>query len=140
MYSRLDKWLKEMSLSGWHIVDCGLCSFLFEHGAEAEKEYFTYSYGASHRNEGYFSIPLRYPFLDKTYGLKPKKSKINANFAKAYQIVEIDKSVIEKEGAVGYRELVRDRNRLYALQTIRNVAIMFLMLAVGVLIITQGID
>ena len=135
MYSRLDRWLKEMSLSGWHIVDCGLFSFLFERGDAAEKEYFTYSCGASHRKEGYFSIPLRYPFLDRTYGMKRKKSKINANDAKAYQIVEIDMSVIVAEGADGYKELVRDRNRLYTLQAIRNAAIVLLMLAVGLLII-----
>ena len=77
MYHRLDKWLKQMSAKGWHIVDCGLFYFLFEKGAPKEKEYFTYSADSPHKSAGRFSISLRYPFLDVHFGVNQKKSKIN---------------------------------------------------------------
>ena len=116
MYFRLDNWLKKMSRSGWHIVDCGIFTYLFEQGEPMEKEYFTYAVGNSHLNEGYFSISLRYPGLKETYGVKKKKSKINKNEAKAHQIVEIDLQKINIETDVGYKELRSDRNRLHALE------------------------
>ena len=37
-YGRLDKWLKEMSKSGWHIVHVGWFFFWFERGEPLEKE------------------------------------------------------------------------------------------------------
>ena len=44
-YKRLDKWLNKMSLSGWHLVDSNLVSFLFEYGTPQNKVYFTYDAG-----------------------------------------------------------------------------------------------
>ena len=86
LYRYLDRWLKEMSLNGWHIVDCGWFWFLFEKGKAEEREYFTYGLNA---REGKYSISLRYPLLEQTYGAKKKKSKINANKTKSYNIVEM---------------------------------------------------
>ncbi len=60
LYHRLDKWLKLMSRSGWHIVHCGLFTFWFEKGKPIEKEYFTYGLSTQ---EGKYSISLRYPML-----------------------------------------------------------------------------
>ena len=120
MYANLDKWLKKMSLNGWHIVDCNIFSFWFEKGEPAEKEYFTY---AEITHERKYSITLRHPFLEKTYGVKKKKSKINANKEKVYKIVEIDLQKIDIQNDVGYKELVSDRNRLFLRYFIRNFSV-----------------
>lgn len=45
---------------------------------------------------------------------------INANENKARQIVEIDTQKIDVEKDVGYKELIRDRNRLYVADFLRN--------------------
>ena len=108
LYGRLDKWLKNMSLKGLHIVHCGIFYFLFEKGEPKEKEYFTYTY--FHRGE--FCISLRHPFLEKIYGVKLKKSRLNSNRRKTHNIVEIDTKRIDIQNNVGYKELVRDRNQL----------------------------
>ena len=117
LYSRLDKWLKRMSANGWHIVHCGFFTFWFEKGKPSEKVYFTYGLSTQ---EGKYSISLRYPFLEKTYGVKNKKSVINANENRARQIVEIDTQKIDVEKDVGYKELINDRNRLYMAYFLRN--------------------
>jgi hypothetical protein len=127
LYNYLDKWLKEMSLSGWHIIDCHMFSFVFEKGEPTQKEYFTYGLSTQ---EGYYNISLRYPFLEKTYGVKKKKSKINSNTTKSYQIIEIDLNKIDTQNDVGYKELVNDRNRLYKRFFIRNLSIIFATLIV----------
>ena len=120
LYNRLDKWLKSMSAQGWHIVHCGIFSFLFEKGSPKEKEYFTYTFIP---NEGRYDILLRHPCLEKTFGSKKKKSKINSNEMKAYNIVEIDLDKIDIKNNIAYKELVSDRDRLYMWYFIRNVSV-----------------
>lgn len=117
LYFLLDKWLKKMSAQGWHIVHCGIFTFWFEKGKPSEKEYFTYGLSTQ---EGKYSVSLRYPYLKKTYGVDKKKSVINANENKAHQIVEIDIQRIDVEKDIGYKELIRDRNRLYMAYFLRN--------------------
>lgn len=129
MYSNLDKWLNKMSLLGWHLVDSNLVSFLFEKGNPKNKIYFTYEAGGGRNDAGKYSIPLRYPFLDKTYGVKSKYSKLNKNRRKTYLTVEIDTQKIDIENDVRYKELISDRNRLYRKLAIRN-AIIFLVLII----------
>lgn len=75
MYHQLDKWLKQMSAKGWHIVHCSIFYFLFEKGNPQQKEYFTYSADSPHRGEGRFSISMRYPFLSSHFGVKKKSQK-----------------------------------------------------------------
>lgn len=128
LYSRLDKWLKLMSLNGWHITHCGMFYFLFEKGKSGEKEYFTYGLSSQ---EGKYSISLRHPFLEQTYGLK--ESKINSNKTKAYNIIEIDTNRIDVKNDVGYKELISDRNRLYLRYFVRNSS--FILAALAVLVI-----
>ena len=72
---------------------------------------------------------LRFPFLEKTYGIKKKYSKLNKNQAKTYLTVEIDTQKIDIENDIGYNELRNDRNRLYKKLAIRN-AIIFLVLII----------
>ena len=129
LYDKLDKWLNKMSLLGWHLVDSNPVSFLFEQGNPENKIYFTYSVGGARNDSGKYSIPLRYPFLDKTYGVKSKHSKLNNNRKKTYLTVEIDTQKIDIENDVGYKELISDRNRLYRKLAIRN-AIVFLVITI----------
>ena len=112
MYARLDRWLKKMSLSGWHIVHCGMLFFVFEKGEPANKEYFTYLHLINEKNH---NLALMFPFLEETYGVKAKKSKINANKSKFHQIVEIDTQKIDTEKDVGYLELISERNKMKGL-------------------------
>ena len=56
-----------------------------------------------------------FPFLEETYGVKAKKSKINANKSKFHQIVEIDTQKIDTEKDVGYLELISERNKMKGL-------------------------
>ena len=102
---------------GFHIIHCGLFSYWFEKGEPKEKEYFTYE---SLSQESKYNIALRYPFLEKTYGVSPKKSKINANKKKARQIVEIDLDRVDIRNDVAYKELIYDRNKLYFRYFTRN--------------------
>lgn len=124
-YNSLDKWLNKMSNLGFHLVDSNLISFLFECGEPKNKVYFTYDAGSG-RNDEKYSIPLRYPFLEKTYGVKSKYSKLNKNQSKTYLTVEIDTHRIDIENDVGYKELINDRNNLYNRRAIRNVFIFLL--------------
>ena len=117
LFYLLDKWLKAMSKKGWHIVHCGLFFFIFERGLPFEKEYFTYQIFTQ---EAKYNLMLMYAFLEKTFGVKEKKSKINANKTKKYQIVEIDTDKIDVAHDVEYNELVSDRNRLYFRYSVRN--------------------
>ena len=115
-----------MSNLGFHLVDSNLISFLFECGEPKNKIYFTYDAGSGRNDDGKYSIPLRYPFLEKTYGVKPKYSKLNKNQSKTYLTVEIDTQRIDIENDVGYKELINDRNKLYNKRAIRNVFIFLL--------------
>lgn len=123
LYMYLDKWLQDMSSKGWHIIHCGMFSFWFEKGDPKNKEYFTYG---CYTHEGKYSFELRYPFLEKTYGMKEKKSKINSNKNKTHTIIEIDLNRIDIENNVGYKEMISDRNRLYLKLFIRDVSIILL--------------
>jgi hypothetical protein len=114
----LDKWLKKMSQAGWHLVDYGLYTYRFQKGNPCDKEYFTYT--TSGVGEGKYSIPLRYPMLEKTFG--KKKSVLNRiNKTKGITILEIDTKKIDIKNDIGYNELIADRNKLYALMTIRDI-------------------
>lgn len=132
LYCRLDKWLKSMSLKGWHIVHCGMFFFTFEKGEPKKKEYFTY--GGPPKGEGKYSISLRYPMLEKTYGVKSKKSKINANKRKAHNIVEIDTEKIDIENDTGYKEMVSDRNRLHTRFFVNTISMLFICVLILVIL------
>ena len=127
MYHRLDKWLNKMSLKGFHLVDSNLISFLFEKGNPKDIVYFTYEVGGFRNDDGKYSIPLRYPFLIQTYGVKKKCSKLNRNEAKSYLTIEIDTQKIDIENDLGYKELISNRDKLYRKLAIRN-AIIFLVI------------
>ena len=131
LYFRLDHWLNRMSLSGHHVVDCRFGFFLFEQGTPDDRRYFTYDPTSPRRDGGMFSLTMRYPFPEKTYGIRKKRSALNRNEGKTCQIIKLDAQKIQSEQALGYRELVHDRNRLYALRAVRNAAILtvFVMIA-----------
>ena len=131
LYARLDRWLKAMSASGWHVVHAGLLFFWFEKGKPMEKEYFTYEVDREER----YSLPARHPFLEEKYGVKRKRSKINANESKAYLIVEIDLEKVDVSSDIGYKELISDRNRLHWLSFMR--IIVAFAISTGLLILVE---
>lgn len=132
----LDKWLKKMSQKGYHLIDYGIFTYTFEKGRPADKEYFTYS--CDRTGDGWFSISLRYPNLKKTYGKKRKKSKLNkANISIGVTIVEIDTDRISISD-IGYKELIKDRNRLYFFRAVRDVTLVLVMLLI--LIVVQILE
>ncbi len=110
-------------------MDSNPVSFLFEQGNPENKIYFTYEAGGIRNDASKYSIPLRYPFLDKTYGVKSNHSKLDKNRRKTYLTVEIDTQKIDIKNDVGYKELISDRNRLYRKLAIRN-AIIFLVFVI----------
>ncbi len=132
MLSHLDKWLKNMSLSGWNIVHCGVFFFWFEKEVPTEKEYFTY---IEFTQKAKYSITLRHPFLERNYAVENKKSKINANSMKSLQIIEIDTKRIDTKNDVGYRELIADRDRLYLHYFIRNISVIAPIILLTVLLL-----
>ncbi len=134
LYNRLDKWLKSMSLKGWRLVRCGIFSFLFESSEIKEREYFTYD---ATKREGKYSLSMRHPFLEEKYGIKKKKSKINAQERKPYLIVEIDTQKIDIQNDVGYKELLADRKRLSLLYFLRNVGLFILSVIIIILAINN---
>ena len=124
LYYRLEKWLKNMSLRGWHLVSrkYGIL-YMFEQGRREEKEYFVWD--ATATGEGKYSIEMRYPFLEKTYGVKKSKSKLNANTLATFgTIIEVDTKKIDIQTNIGYQELKSDRNRLYRQRFFRKVIIL----------------
>ena len=132
LYRLLDKWLKEMSKKGWHIVHSSLFFFWFEKGKPEQKEYFTYGL---HSQKGKYDLLLLHPSLQKKYGVKEKKSIVNANESKVYKTIEIDTEKIDVETDVGYKELINDRNRLYLRHFFVNSSLLLISIAVFVVLL-----
>ena len=130
LYARLDRWLNKMSLSGWHVVDIKLGFFLFEQGKAEDKHYFCYTPTPPRNDGGTFSIPMRYPFLEQTYGVKKKYSPLNKNQSKTLCVIEVDP---QKMQSTGYHEMLHDRNRLYALRTLLYIFVLALIPLIGFL-------
>ena len=135
MYQYLDNWLSKMSRLGWHLVDSNMVSFLFEQDEPKEKVYFTYEAGGFRNDSGEYSIPLRFPFLEKIYGIKKKYSKLNKNEAKTYLTIEIDTKRIDIENDISYKELLSDRNRLYKKLAVRNAIILGVLILLVILLV-----
>ena len=132
LFFLLDKWLKQMSKQGWYLVNYNLLVYEFEKKTPCEKEYFSYT--CDWIGEGKYSISLRYPLLQQTYGVKKKKSMLNRNYRfQGTTILEIDTQKIDVEKDPGYHELIHDRNRLYTMYTLRNVALLAVLVAIVLL-------
>lgn len=124
MFSQLDKWLKKMSSSGWHIVHVFGFLYFFEKGLPESKEYFTYFIPI--KGEGKYSLSLRYPFLEKK--IAKKNSQINSNNKKWLNVIEVDLDKIDVFNDVYYKELVADRNNLATRYFVRNTVLFFIIL------------
>lgn len=128
-----DKWLKKMSLEGWHLIDYRPLIYVFEKGIPCNKEYFSYS--SVRIGDGYYDVLLRHPNFLQTYGVKKKKSKLNKKrVIKGNNIIEIDTNHLDIEKDIGYQELKRDRNKLYFFMTLRDIGVMIFIILLIVLL------
>ena len=120
LYFLLENWLKKMSLNGWHLINRRIgIIYCFEIGEPEIKEYFAWD--PSYTGEGKYSIPMRYPSIKKTYGVKAKYSILNRS--KYLNIIEVDTCKIDVSNDLSYLELKNDRNKLYILRFLRNLLI-----------------
>ena len=131
----LDRWLKKMSLKGWHLIENGSFSFTFEEGQPCEKEYFScLPSGENLNGGGKYSIHLRHPFFERVYGVHKKRSKLNKATSRSHvplTIIEVDKDRIDINTNIGYLELKHDRNRLLAIDYLRAILIISVPLLIG---------
>lgn len=127
-YGRLEKWLGKMSRNGAQLIRYGAIKYVFSLGEAKERSYFVYHIGAApRRDEGFFSMSLRYPLLQQDIGLSKNRSHLNRNAGSgnaAKAILEVD----TERALTQYQELVSERNRLYLLEFLRNGAILALVI------------
>ena len=133
-YNKLELWLKNMSLKGWHLTQRKLGMFYyFEKGLPVEKEYFVWD--ATDVGEGQYSIGMRYSFLIKS--LKKKDSKLNDNSTKKNDtIIEVDSNKIEE---LSFTELKKERNELYKNRFIKRFVIIAVVLVIIALSLMIGV-
>lgn len=130
-YRKLELWLKEMSEKGFYLIDYGFLKYVFKESEISSRIYFVFNCGGVHKDEGKYSILLKYPLLKKEYGLSSHRSFLNKNMRnkiKHKNIVEIDPTKLND----GFYELITERNKLYLKRTIKNI-IAFTIMIVGVI-------
>lgn len=123
-YFALESWLYKMSKRGLHLVDYGLFKYVFYEGTPIDQTYFVYDRdsGNAHKDEGKYSLVLRYPNLIAQYAYSGKKCQLNKKSKQKIlykNIIAID----NQKKNLGYEEMVHDRNILYTLKTLRVIAL-----------------
>lgn len=130
-YRKLELWLKEMSEQGLCLIDYGFLKYVFKESEVSSRIYFVFNCGGVHKDEGKYSILLKYPLLEKEYGLSSHRSFLNKNMKnkiKHKNILEIDSDKLND----GFYELVAERDKLYLKRTIKNI-IVFAIMIVGII-------
>ena len=134
LYFLLEKWLKKESSKGWHLVKRKAFVYYFAKGKPQKKEYFAWS--PTYTGSGKYSIPMRYPNLRDTYGVKKKKSELNKSSSiNNDTIIEIDTKWFDDPIDNGYKEMVHDRNHLYWVSFIKNISVIFLFFLITMIVI-----
>ena len=123
LYFLLDRWLCKMSRRGLHLTDHGTLKYVFEERKPTESIYLSFdcSIYPSHFHKGSTTLQQRHPNIAKNYGkaVKPRKPD-----AKTVVLVSPDK--IDKE----YYQIIRTRNRLGIIESLRDIAIIAGVIAV----------
>lgn len=122
LYYKIEEWLTEMSMQGWHLIARDGMAYTFEKGDPQYKEYFIWELGYTRESRKY-DIPYQYPCLEKTFGISIKKSKLN-KYSKENVglVIEIDLDKINNDLKLkeAYQELKQYRNRMYAKRALNN--------------------
>jgi len=126
-YNKLELWLKDMSDSGWMLVNYGSLKYEFKKCNNVERIYFAYNCGGFRNEDGQYSVMLRYPLLKEQYGISTRRSLLNKNNRSRFfykTIIELDPQKVDD----GFYEIIDQRNKLYIKQLIMNVIYMLLII------------
>lgn len=113
MYTVFEKWLNKKSKQGYRLISNNCIKFTFSQQQPAERHYFIFHSSGIRRDEGRFSLQLRYWNLIKTYGIPANKSQLNSYAIKHHPQPTIIEVLPEKIGSHDYAELRQDRRNLY---------------------------
>lgn len=133
-YNKLELWLKDMSNSGWMLVNYGFFKYEFQKCNNIERIYFVYNYGGFRNDDGQYSIMLRYPRLKEQYGVSAHRSLLNKNNRSRFfykTIIELDPQKVDNS----FYEIVDERNKLYIKQLIMNVIYILLIICCYLIIV-----
>ena len=109
-----------MSCQGWKLISYSPCRLQFEKASPQNNRYFIWHGGGYLKSDGWFDLNLRYWDIVKTFGVPQSHSKLNTFTRRKpafLRIIEVNPQLDDSEA---YLELIRDRNRLYLLETPRN--------------------
>ena len=115
LFYKVEQWLTEMSLQGWHLIEHNEITYTFEKGKPEHKEYFKWLPRLSKGRKYY--VFDKYPLLKQTFGVNYHKSKLNKFGKNNYScsVIEVDAERLNNDSnfRASYNELNRYRNRLY---------------------------
>lgn len=133
-YNKLELWLKDMSDSGWMLINYGFLKYEFQKCNNIERIYFVYNCGGFRNDDGQYSIMLRYPRLKEQYGVSARRSLLNKNNRSRFfykTIIELDPQKVDNS----FYEIVDERNKLYIKQLIMNVIYILLIICCYLIIV-----
>lgn len=122
LYFYFEKWLNCMSKKGLQLVYYKGFIYYFKIGEPSDRMYFIYNCTGYRKDDGKFSVSLRYPCLEKQYAVTAKLSKLNKlnkKYLNSKRIIEIDKNRVD----IGFNDIVQERNKIYFKKSFRDLLI-----------------
>lgn len=120
LYAAFERFLERMSRNGWYLSLYSPFRFTFAKAAPKSRKFFIYHSGGNLSSDGKFSLSLRYGNILASYGAKPKESRLNS-YTKSHlshlSVIELREGADQEES---FRELLRDRRRLYFAESLRD--------------------
>ena len=120
LYPKIEAYLQKMSSRGWMLISYSPCFLLFEKAVPKNTRYFLWHGGGHLKSDGKFDLNLRYSDIAKTFGVPRSHSKLNTFSRRTPAFLRIIEVKPQPDDPEAYEELIRDRNRLYRLETLRN--------------------
>ena len=120
LFPKIEAYLQKMSSRGWMLISYSPCFLLFEKAVPKNTRYFLWHGGGYLKSDGQFDLNLRYSDIAKTFGVPRSHSKLNTFTRRTPAFLRIIEVKPQPDDPEAYGELIRDRNRLYRLETLRN--------------------